>query len=174
MNAAGSGREHAALRRRETVQATIEHARRHGGDLSVSAIAPAVGVDRSYLYRHADLLHRLQLAQTGTITAHTGPSLSNISLQAELANTRARAKRLHDRVQLLEGRLSELMGEHAWRESGLGAPLDIEALQHANTELQQRNAILVAQLDERDRDLAAARATNRDLMIQMNSVRWSE
>ncbi|MDI1461053.1 hypothetical protein QEZ54_08760 [Catellatospora sp. KI3] len=64
-----------------------------------------------------------------------------------------------------------MVGVNAWRESGLGALLDIEALQHVNTELQQRNAALVARLDERDRDLAAARATNRDLMIQMNSVR---
>lgn len=49
-----------------------------------------------------------------------------------------------------------------------GAPLDVEALQHANTELQQRNVTLAAQLDERDRELAAARAANRDLMIQLN------
>jgi hypothetical protein len=49
--------------------------------------------------------------------------------------------------------------------------LDIEALQHANAELQQHNAALSAQLDERDRALTAARATIRDLMIQMNSIR---
>ncbi|MDI1461054.1 hypothetical protein QEZ54_08765 [Catellatospora sp. KI3] len=87
MNAAGRGREQAALRRREKVQATIEHTRRHGGDLSVSAIARAAGVDRSYLYRHADLLQPLQEAQTSTTTTHTGLSLSNTTIQSELANT---------------------------------------------------------------------------------------
>jgi hypothetical protein len=170
MKAAFHGREQAADRRREKVQTVIQHALRHGGDLAVSAIARASGVDRTYLYRHPDLLKTLQRAQTSGPT-HSGPQPSNASLRAELANTQARAKRLHDRVQLLEKRLSEQMGEHAWRASGLGAPLDIEALQHANAELQQHNASLGAQLDERDRDLAAARATNRDLMIQMNSMR---
>lgn len=167
MNTAAQGRQQAARRRHERVQAVIDNTRRTGGDLTVSAIARAAGVDRSYLYRHPDLLQRLQ-QQQAVPTASSGPGPSHASLRAELANVQARAKRLHDRVALLEKRLSEVMGEQAWRDSGLGAPLDIEALQHANTELQQRNATLSAQLDERDRELAAARAANRDLMIQLN------
>jgi hypothetical protein len=32
------------------------------------------------------------------------------------------------RIQQLEKRLSEILGEQAWRQSGLGAPDDIEQL----------------------------------------------
>jgi hypothetical protein len=169
MNTAAQGRQQAARRRRERVQNIIDNTQRAGGSLTVSAIARAASVDRSYLYRHPDLLQRLHQHQAvPTVSVDPGPS--HASLRTELANAQARAKRLHDRVQLLERRLSELLGEQAWRESGLGAPLDVEALQHANTDLQERNLALVAQLDERDRDLAAARAANRELMIRMNSA----
>ena len=77
--------------------------------------------------------------------------------------------RLHTRVQHLEHRLSDALGEHAWRESGLGNPADIDALRQQITRLEQQNVELRLQLTERDEDLAAARATNREFMTRLNA-----
>ena len=74
------------------------------------------------------------------------------------------------RVQQLERRLSGLLGEHAWRESGLGAPDDLDELKQQNADLEQRIADLRLQLDERDQDLTAARSANRELMAQLNTT----
>jgi hypothetical protein len=57
--------------------------------------------------------------------------------------------------------LSGLLGEHAWRKSGLGAPFDLDELKQQNADLEQRIADLRLQLDERDQDLAAARSANQ-------------
>ena len=75
-----------------------------------------------------------------------------------------------DRVQQLEKRLSQALGEQAWRESGLGAPADIDTLNQKITHLEQQVIDLRLQLDERDQDLAAARAANRELMAQLNAT----
>jgi uncharacterized protein involved in exopolysaccharide biosynthesis len=65
----------------------------------------------------------------------------------------------------LEKRLSELLGEQAWRASGLGAPDDIDALKQHIAQLEQQVADLRLQLDERGADLAA----NRELILQANT-----
>lgn len=78
------------------------------------------------------------------------------------------AVRLHTRTRQLEQRLSELLGEHTWQQSGLGAPIDIDALNHKITQLQQQTADLRIQLNEREDKLAAARGANRGLMTRIN------
>ncbi len=87
-----------------------------------------------------------------------------------MLNAQQRAARLAVRVQQLERRLSDLLGEHAWRESGLGPPADIDTLKQQNLTLEQHIADLRLQLEERDQDLAAARAANRELMAQLNAT----
>jgi hypothetical protein len=72
------------------------------------------------------------------------------------------------RVQQLEKRLSEALGEQAWRASGLGAPDDIHALNQRIVTLEQV-VDLRLQLEERDDELAAARAANRELMTRLNT-----
>ena len=72
------------------------------------------------------------------------------------------------RIHHLEKRLSEALGDQAWRESGLGAPADIDALSQKITHLEQQVLDLKLQLEERDEDLAAARAATRELMTQLN------
>jgi phage shock protein A len=66
--------------------------------------------------------------------------------------------------------MSELLGEHAWRESGLGAPDDIDQLKQQVLSLEQHVVDLRVQLEERDQDLAAARAANRELMARINTA----
>ena len=60
-----------------------------------------------------------------------------------------------------------MLGDNAWRESGLGALTDIAALQQRIMSLEQL-ADVTAQLAVRDDDLAAARNANRELMAQLN------
>ena len=98
-----------------------------------------------------------------------GPMVTRASLQADLLAAHERAARLHGRIQHLERRLSDALGEHAWHDSGLGAPADIDALHQQITHLEQQVIDLGLQLDERDEDLAAARATNRELMTRLNT-----
>ncbi|MFJ8509797.1 hypothetical protein [Streptomyces avermitilis] len=65
-------------------------------------------------------------------------------------------------------RLSELMGEQAWRDSGLGAPADQEEPQRQVFRLERANTDLSARLEEGEAELGAARAANRELTRALN------
>lgn len=71
---------------------------------------------------------------------------------------------------LREKRLSETLGEQAWRESGLAAPAGIDQLSTRILALEQQDADLHLQLGERDDELSAARAANRELMARLNTT----
>ena len=163
------GRHTDSARRRQRVLAALNKATAEGTEISVSGIARAARVDRSFLYRHRDLLAQIHALQAEPPAgAATGPAVTRASLQADLLAAHDRAARLNTRVQHLEKRLSEALGEHAWRESGLGTPTDIDALNQQITHLEQQAIDLRLQLAERDQDLTAARATNRELMARIN------
>lgn len=166
------GRGADTARRRQRVLKALNDATNQGDQISVSGIARRAGVDRSFLYRHRDLLEQIHAAEAQPPNAAgVGPAVSRASLQADLANAHQRAVRLTARVHQLEQRLSETLGEQAWHESGLGVPDDIDQLkQHIGT-LEQHTIDLRLQLEEHDDDLAAARAANRELMAQINSPR---
>ena len=99
-----------------------------------------------------------------------GPAVTRASLQADLLAAGERAQRLNGRVRQLEKRLSEALGEKAWQESGLGVPADVDALNQKISHLEQQAIDLRLQLDERDQDLTAARAANRELIAQLNTA----
>jgi hypothetical protein len=168
--AAVAGRKADSDRRRQRVLAALTHATNNGGEISVTGIARAAGVDRTFLYRHRDLLEQIHAreAQPHTATG-IGPTVSRASLQTDLLNAQARAARTLTRVHQLEKRLSETLGEQAWRQSGLSAPPDIDALQQRITTLEQHIVELRLRLEERDDELAAARAANRELMTHINT-----
>jgi hypothetical protein len=164
------GRQADSARRRQRVIAVLNRALAEGTEISVSGIARAAGVDRTFLYRHRDLLEKIHALEanppaTGEVT---GPAVTRASLQADLLAAHERAVRLSARVQQLEKRLSEALGEQAWRESGLGTPPDIDALHQKITHLEQQIIQLRLQLEEQREDLTAARATNRELMTHLN------
>ncbi len=52
----------------------------------------------------------------------------------------------------------------------LGAPNDIDTLKQRIVTLEQQVVDLRAQLEERDDELAAARAANRELMTRLNTT----
>jgi len=164
------GRQADSARRRQRVIATLNKAAADGTEISVSAIARAAAVDRSFLYRHRDLLGKIHAIEASPPAAggSAGPAVTRTSLQADLAAAHERAIRLTARIQQLEHRLSEALGEQAWRESGLGTPADIGALSQKITHLEQQVIDLHLQLEQRDEELGAARSANRELMAQLN------
>ena len=164
------GRQADSARRRQRVIAALSKAASDGTEISVTGIARAAGVDRAFFYRHRDLLAQLHaLEATPPVAgAGNGPGVSRASLQTDLLAAGERAARLHSRVRQLEKRLSETLGEQAWRESGLGTPADIDALNQKIIHLEQQAIDLRLQLEEQGDELAAARATNRELMTQLN------
>jgi Family of unknown function (DUF6262) len=164
------GRQADSARRRQRVIAALSKATDDRAEISVSGIARAAGVDRTFLYRHRDLLEKIHAAEAAPPPSGetAGPAVTRASLQADLLAAHERAVRLNARVRQLEQRLSDALGEQAWRESGLGAPADIDALHQKITHLEQQAADLRLQLEERGDELAAARAANRELMTQLN------
>jgi hypothetical protein len=166
-----AGRHADSARRRQRVTAALDRAVVEGTEISVSGIARAARVDRTFLYRHRDLLEKIHALQAEPAAGDgAGAVVTRASLQADLLAAHERAVRLNTRIQHLEKRLSEALGEQAWHESGLGAPTDIDALNQKITHLEQQVTDLRQQLEERDEDLAAARAANRELMAQLNQV----
>jgi hypothetical protein len=166
------GRQADSARRRQRVIAALSKAAGDGTEISVAGIARAAGVDRTFFYRHRDLLaqlHALEATPPATGSSN-GPGVSRASLQTDLLAAGERAARLHSRVRQLEKRLSEALGDEAWRESGLGIPADVDALNHKITYLEQQTIDLRLQLEEQGEDLAAARAANRELMAQLNTT----
>ncbi|WP_343577543.1 DUF6262 family protein [Mycobacterium sp.] len=164
------GRRADSTRRRQRVLTALDTAIKDGAELSVSSIARRAGVDRTFLYRHRDLLERIHAAETEpSDNPEIGPPVTRASLKADLLAAQQRCTRMAARTQQLEARLSELLGEQAWRATGLGAPTDIDQLQHDIVSLEQQVVELRLQLEERDQDLAAARAANRELMTRLNA-----
>lgn len=163
------GRRADSARRRQRVLQALNTANSTGTEISVSAIARAAAVDRSFLYRHSDLLTQIHTAQTTpTAKPSNATSVSTTSLKADLSNAQARIARLVSHNKLLERKLSELLGEEAWQESGLGAPADIDQLQREISTLQQQVVDLSGHLTDREQELDAARAANRELFASMN------
>jgi hypothetical protein len=159
-----------SARRRQAVLRALNAAASSGEAITVSGIARAARVHRTFLYRHTDL-HAAVLAQAAKppTTAAGGPGPSRESLLADLANLQQRNARMAATIAALERRLSQALGETAWRESGLGAPVDIDTLQRKIDTLEQTTVALRGELLEREDDLAAARATNRELMARLNT-----
>ncbi|MER6123256.1 DUF6262 family protein [Streptomyces sp. NPDC001795] len=165
------GRRADSARRRERVLKALDVLLRSDQDITVSGLARAARVDRTYLYRHRDLLERVHAAAAAPPEEGRIAAVSRASLRADLTNALERNKRLTVRVRQLEKRLSESLGETAWKESGLGASADIDELQRRITWLEQDLADIKGQLDERTEELDAARAANRELTRALNQAR---
>jgi hypothetical protein len=168
--AMADGRRADSQRRRERVAKALQTAAASGAEISISAIARTAGVDRSFFYRpqHRDLLAAVQAAASEPRDG-VGPAASRASLQADLANSQDRCKRLADQVSLLEKRLSTAIGEDVWSRSGLGSSIDVEDLHRQIITLEETNADLRLKMEDLEEELTAARANNRELMTQFNA-----
>ncbi|WP_371604930.1 DUF6262 family protein (plasmid) [Streptomyces sp. NBC_01220] len=162
------GKRADSARRRERVLKAIDTAAKNGEDITVSGLARAARVDRTFLYRHRDLLERIHAAANTPGNEGRIAAVSRASLQADLTNALDRNKRLAARVRHLESRLSSQLGEAIWAESGLGTPVDIDRLQHRIALLEQELATKQGELEERTEELDASRAANRELTRSLN------
>jgi uncharacterized protein YceH (UPF0502 family) len=142
------GRQADSGRRRERVLNALAEMARSGEAVTVSALAKRAGVDRSFLYRHPDLLAQ---AHASAVQPPPGGATapSRGSLQADLLAANDRCRRLADQVRVLEHRLSAELGQHVWERTGIGAPADIDGLQARILDLEQQVLDLKIQLDER-------------------------
>lgn len=166
-NPLAAGRKADSARRRQRVLSSISAARAAHTEISVAAIARAAGVDRTFLYRHRDLLGQIHAAQTNP--ADPGPAtVSRASLQADLANAHGQITRQATHIRRLERRLSQLLGDQAWSEAGIGAPADIDAMQQRITQLEQQVIDLQGTLGDREQELDAARAANREMIANLS------
>jgi hypothetical protein len=108
------GRRADSVRRRERVLKALDTMLRSDADITVSALARTARVDRTFLYRHRDLLQRVHAAAAAPPQEGRIAAVSRASLQTDLANALERNKRLAARVRQLEKRLSQALGEAAW------------------------------------------------------------
>jgi regulator of replication initiation timing len=162
------GRRSDSQRRRDRVIKALNSLAAGGHDITVSGLARAARVDRTFLYRHRDLLERVHAAAATPAGHGQVAAVSRASLQADLANALERNKRLTARVRQLEKRLSENLGEAVWAESGLGASADIDHLQRRIVTLEHELADAADELKERTEELEAARAANREITRALN------
>ncbi|MEU7864629.1 hypothetical protein [Nonomuraea sp. NPDC049141] len=93
------GRQADSARRRQRVIAAINRALADGTEISVSGIARAAAVDRTFLYRHRDLLEKIHVLEAAPPANgdNTGPADTRASLQADLLAAHERAVRLNGR-----------------------------------------------------------------------------
>lgn len=158
-------------RRHQRVLTTITTATRSTSEISVSAIARAAGVHRTYLYRHPDLLDLIHRASTEQAQRLPDDEVSKASLMADLAHARARATRAETTARQLEHRLSGLLGERVWAETGLAPDHELAAVQRELETAHHQLTDLRTELDQRCQELDAARAANRELMAALNGRR---
>ena len=154
-------------RRADRVRHALAAMTAAGHDITVSSVARAARVHRSFIHRHPDLHSAVQEAQRDP-TPPSPNAVSTTSLHADLANLHAQNARLARQIKILENRLSDALGIQAYQTSGIDAPDPSAQLQHRCLELEQRLLDLTSQLEERTDDLHAARAANRGLMAQLN------
>jgi transposase-like protein len=137
-------------------------------EISVSSVARKAGVDRSFLYRHHDLRAQVHARSAAPAASPASATASRQSLLADLANLREQNQRLRRQNTELTARLSEVLGEEAFRASGIGRTDDTEALRTRVSQLEQQVLDLRQELEERTDDLDTARAANRDLISLAN------
>lgn len=117
------GRRADSARRRQRVIKALNKAAAGGGEVSVSAVARAAGVDRTFIYRHRDLLAQIHAAAAEPPRGDgQGPTVSRASLQADLPNAQQRCARQAAVIRQLERKLSKALGEAAWGQSGRAHP----------------------------------------------------
>lgn len=89
------GRRADSARRRQRVLKALNAAAASGEEISVTSIARQAGVDRTFLYRHRDLLEQIHALEAQPPNAPgIGPVVSRASLQADLLAAQQRASRL--------------------------------------------------------------------------------
>jgi transposase-like protein len=169
-----AARRRDTTRRRQRVLDALGQLAAAGQEISVSSVARKAGVDRSFLYRHHDLRAQVHVrsaapaASPASTAASKQSRLADLADLADLANLREQNQRLRRQNTDLTARLPEVLGEEAFRASGIGRTDDIGALRTRVSQLEQQVLDLRQELEERTGDLDAARAANCGLISLAN------
>jgi chromosome segregation ATPase len=147
----------------------LDRLRVHGDEITVSAVARTAGVDRSFLYRHHDLRSQILALAAEPEPNPSSTRTSRRSLLADLANLRAHNERLRHQNTKLTERLSEVLGQQVYHDAGLSPTDEIGTLRERVAKLEQQLPDQRHDFQDRDDELAAARAANRELMTRLNS-----
>jgi len=166
-----AARRRDSTRRRQRVLNALDALAAAGEEITASAVARAAGVDRSFLYRHHDLRVQVVARAEALDAPPASTAVSKRSLLADLANLREQNERLRRQNSKLTVRLSQALGEEVFQASGIGRTDETEQLRTQVGQLDQQLLDLRQELEERTDELAAARATNRDLMAELNGRR---
>ena len=166
--ALAAARSEDSARRHDRVVRALDALTTAGAEITVSAVARAARVHRSFIHRHPQLHAVVTAAQREPAFVATDSAVSVASLHTELANMHAQNTRLARHITLLETRLSEALGKQAYKASGLGVVDETSDLRRYIAELEQRTAELTEQLRDREDELNAARAANREFMAELN------
>ena len=155
-------------RRRLRVTRALEQLSTSRSEISISSVARAANVHRSFIHRHGDLrVAILAAASTPAIAAAGQDRATSASIKAENEHLRQNNRRLQNTISSLEQRMSELLGEQVHRRSGLGDP-EQPTLQNEVARLEQEVHSLTVQLAERNEELSAVREANRRMMTELN------
>jgi regulator of replication initiation timing len=163
-----AARRRDSAQRRQRVLDALDRLAAAGEELTASAVARAALVDRSFLYRHHDLRTEIIARAEAPVTAPTATTVSKRSLLADVANLRDQNQRLRHQNTVLTSRLSDALGKEVFHASGIWVTDDTEQLRTQIDQLEQQILDLRQKLEERADELTAARATNRDLMAELN------
>ena len=167
------GRQADSARRRQRVIATLDRATADGTEITVAGIARAAAVDRAFLYRHRDLLEKIHALEAAPPAAGgtAGPAVTCASLQADLLAAHERCRPARPPAS---GSSRNACPKHSASRPGTNpdsAPPPTSTPSASKvTHLEQQAIDLRLQLEERDQDLTAARAANRELMAQLNAT----
>jgi len=160
-----AARRRDTARRRQRVLDALGQLAAAGQEISVSSVARKAGVDRSFLYRHHDLRAQVHVRSAAPAAS---PASTAASKQSLLADLREQNQRLRRQNTDPTARLPEVLGEEAFRSSGIGRTDDTGALRTRVSQLEQQVLDLRQELEERTGDLDAARAANRGLISLAN------
>lgn len=169
---ADSRRRDVDKRRQRVVQA-LEALVHDSSEITISSVARAARVHRSFIHRHPDLRAEVVKAadQPHTLSTERSGVVSRRSLEADNLNLRETNRRLADHIADLERHLSEYLGEQAFHRTGLGAGQHHAGLETKMVQLEQQILDMKHLLEERDEELAAARGAHRQFMADINRRR---
>jgi len=156
-----------AARKRRNVADAIQKLTDNGSRVTFGLVARRAGVSRQFLYGDSELRAAVEDARHHTPTtprANTSVDCDAKGLQTDVLLAREEITRLRAENTKLKSKLVE----HAAKAILDGQDETVRALTMRNAELVRECAGLQRQLNVANEDLAAARATNRDLMTELN------
>ncbi len=163
----------ATAARAQRVRRVLETMAKAGEEVTIAGLARRARVSRQFLYRHPELRAealRQQAIRDEAVYAGLGrgDETTSASLRADLAHADEQNRRLRRALARLEARLSLALGVEVAAEAELGRVDETQTLRSRVAALEAEVANLAQAVHERNEELEACRARNRELVSQLN------